>query len=83
MVMFSTDPSHELLRERMKITLLDGLHCHQHGPLNNTIPQRGDAQRPQFAVAFRDINPSGWHRLVVTRDKFFAEPLQLSSQPGL
>lgn len=25
----------------MKITLPDRLHRHQHGPLNNTIPQRG------------------------------------------
>lgn len=32
-----------------------------------------DTQWSQFAVAFRDINPSGWHRLVVTREKFFAE----------
>lgn len=31
----------EAIRERMKITLPDRLHRHQHGPLNNTIPQRG------------------------------------------
>ncbi|GAA6537323.1 hypothetical protein HC457_23060 [Escherichia coli] len=49
----------------MKITLPYRLHRHQHGPLNNTIPQRGDTQWSQFAVAFRDVNPSGGQGLVV------------------
>ncbi|EBV5086381.1 hypothetical protein DO659_24160 [Salmonella enterica subsp. enterica serovar Minnesota] len=73
----------EAIRERMKITLPYRLHRHQHGPLNNTIPHRRDTQWSQFAVAFRDINPSGWQGLVVTREKFFAESLQLSRQSGL
>ncbi len=30
-----------------------------------TIPQRGDTQWSQFAVAFRDVNPSGGQGLVV------------------
>ncbi|SLV57374.1 Uncharacterised protein [Klebsiella pneumoniae] len=65
----------EAIRECMKITLPDRLHRHQHGPLNNTITQCGDTQWAQFAVAFRDVNPSGWQGLVVTREKFFAESL--------
>jgi len=73
----------EAILERMKITLPDRLHRHQHCPLNNTIPLRGDTLWSQFAVAIRDINPSGWQGLVVTREKFFPETLQLSKQSGL
>ncbi|WP_422528427.1 hypothetical protein [Serratia fonticola] len=67
----------------MEITLPDRLHCHQYCPLHNTIPQCGDTQCSLFAIAFRDVNPSGWQGLVVTREKFFSEYLEFSSQSGL
>lgn len=67
----------------MKVILPDGLHGHQHSPLSYSIPQSGNAQRPLFSIAFGDVNPSGWQGLIMSREKFFPQPAQLSSQPGL
>ena len=50
-------PGPEPVGEPEKVLLVDGVEHLDHGPLDDLVLQRGDAERPQPPVRLRDVRP--------------------------
>ena len=52
-------PRPEPVREAEEVLLVDRVEHLDHGPLDDLVLQRGDAQRPLPPVRLRDVHPPG------------------------
>src|SRR6516164_5957275 len=57
-------PFTEPVRKAKEVRLIDGVQYRRHGVLDDFVLQRGNAERPEFAVRFGNIDSTGWQRAV-------------------